>query len=187
MTYLYAKTFWPRALLKGPKRSFVVLVLVVLVVGVETFCLNVLNGTKSVQANKKCAREQKMCKGTKNVPKSQNEVHKVPIVMGAKCYILWVTHYGIKLPCLPFMDGFMWPCMVLYGLVWPYVALYGFIAFVWPSVLLCGILWPSYGFLSQFMVCLWSLMAEYRLSRGHRSKFIWSCLDKSLLQIVLNI
>ena len=33
--------FWPRATLKGPKRSFVVVVLVVLVVGVETWAKNV--------------------------------------------------------------------------------------------------------------------------------------------------
>ena len=75
--------------------------------------------------------EQKMCKGTKNVSKSQNEVHKSPNCNGSKVlYSVTVTRYGIKLPCLPFMDGFMWPCMALYGLVWPYVAPYGFIAFV---------------------------------------------------------
>ena len=45
------------------------------------------------QAPKMYQIEQKLCKGTKNVqenknvPKSQNEVHKVAIVMGAKCYI----------------------------------------------------------------------------------------------------
>ena len=31
------------------------------------------NGTKIIQGNKKCAREKKMCKRTKNVPTSQNE------------------------------------------------------------------------------------------------------------------
>ena len=44
-----------------------------------------------------------MCKGTKNVPISQKEVHKVPIAMGAKS-----SNYEIELPCLP--------CMALYGL-----------------------------------------------------------------------
>ena len=47
-----------------------------------------------------------MCKGTKNVPISQNEVHKVPIAMGANCYLVWHI-------------------MLLNCRVWPYVALYG--------------------------------------------------------------
>ena len=68
-----------------------------------------------------------------------------------------VTRYGIEIQCLPFIDGFVWPCMALYGLVWPYVAPYGLIAYhrhglVWPSVFLYGILGPFYGFLSHFMV-----------------------------------
>ena len=49
-------------MLKGPKRSFVVVVVLVLVVGVvETLAKNDLNRTKFVHGNKKCAREQKMC------------------------------------------------------------------------------------------------------------------------------
>ena len=87
-----------------------------------------------------------MCKGTKNVPKSQNEVHKDPIVMGAKCYNLWQWHVMV-LNCSVCLS---W--MALCGLVWPYVAQYVFIAFVWPSVFLHGHLWPSYGFLLHFMV-----------------------------------
>ena len=43
--------FLPRATLKGPKRSFVVLV----VDGVETSFKNVPKRTKTVQENKKCA------------------------------------------------------------------------------------------------------------------------------------
>ena len=50
-------------MLKGPKRSFVVVV----VLGVESKAKNISNGTKIVQANKKCAREKKMFKGTKKV------------------------------------------------------------------------------------------------------------------------
>ena len=50
---------------------------------------NFSNGTKIVQGNKKSAREQKTCKGTKtkNVPISQNDDRKGH--MGAKCYVLW--------------------------------------------------------------------------------------------------
>ena len=45
--------FWPRATLKGPKRSFVVVVLVVvLVLGVETWAKNVTNVTKNVSKHK---------------------------------------------------------------------------------------------------------------------------------------
>ena len=47
---------------------------------------NAPNGTKSVREQKVFQMEQKMCKGTKNVPISQNEVHKRP--MRAKCYLL---------------------------------------------------------------------------------------------------
>ena len=49
--------FWPRAMLKGPKRSFVV---VFLRVGGESWAKNVPNRTKIVRGNKKCVREQKM-------------------------------------------------------------------------------------------------------------------------------
>ena len=54
-------------MLKGPKRSFVVVVvlLVLVVLGVESSSKNVPNGTKIVQGNKKCAQ------GTKNVPREQ--------------------------------------------------------------------------------------------------------------------
>ena len=61
-------------MLKGPKRSFVVLDL-----GVDSKAKTVPNGTKIVQGNKKCASEQKM------FLKSS------------------VAHFGIELPCLPFM------------------------------------------------------------------------------------
>ena len=53
-------------MLKGLKRSFVVVVVVVLGV-VETWVKNALDGTKNVQGNKKCAWKPKMFKGTKNV------------------------------------------------------------------------------------------------------------------------
>ena len=49
-------------MLKGPKRSFVVLVLDA-VLGVESKAKNVRNGTKIVQGNKKYAREE-----TRDVP-----------------------------------------------------------------------------------------------------------------------
>ena len=50
--------------------------------------------------------EQKMCKGTQNVPVSLNEVHEVPIAMGAK----WLLWYLIAVFAL---YGLMWPRMVL--------------------------------------------------------------------------
>ena len=61
-----------------------------------------------------------MCKGTKNVPISQNEAHKITIGMGAKCYL-----HIMELNCRV--------C-----LVWPYVALYGL---MWPCMALCGLVW----------------------------------------------
>ena len=120
---------WPRALLKGPKRSFDVVV-VLLLLGVETSSKSNKNcaweqrnckETKNVKGNKKCAREQKMCKGTKNFPRGQKEVQKFPIAMGAKS-----SCYGIELPCLPCIalyDLVLWPCMALNSLIWPCMVL----------------------------------------------------------------
>ena len=52
---------------------------------------------KNVQGNKK-SREQKV-KGTKNVPLSQNEVHRDP--MAAEYYLLW----SFMVLC-----SHVWPC-----------------------------------------------------------------------------
>ena len=105
--------FWPRALLKGPKRSFIV------VVGMDTWAKSVTNGTKNVRN-------------------------------------------GLIRPSTASSD-LLWYCMAFYGLEW----------FLWHIVVLFGLL---YGL-------LWPFMAKYRIdltsivfSRGHRSKFIWSCL-----------
>ena len=51
---------WPRALLKGPKRSFVVLVLLLVVVGVETWIRNGTNVTKQFLMGTKNVREQNL-------------------------------------------------------------------------------------------------------------------------------
>ena len=69
-----------------------------------------------------------MCKGTKNVPIKQNEVHKVPIAMGAKCYL-----HIIEWNCRVLFD-----CIGLCGHMWPYVALCDL---MWPYVALCGLEW----------------------------------------------
>ena len=57
LTTIFQLSFWPRALLKGPKRSFVVLVLVL---GVESSSKNVTNGTNSVCKQNVLHNEQKM-------------------------------------------------------------------------------------------------------------------------------
>ena len=75
-------TFWPRATLRGPKRSFVIVGVVIYVAGVEKWVKNVQNGKKcareqkNVQENKKCAGNKKRALETKNVPLSKNEVYK---------------------------------------------------------------------------------------------------------------
>ena len=61
-----------------------------------------------------------------------------------------MTRYGIELPCLPFMYG--WLYVALYGIIWPFVALCGPIWFYCFCVFLYGLLWHSYGFQSHFMV-----------------------------------
>ena len=67
----------------------------------------------------------------------------------------FVTHYCMELTC-----------MAMCGPVWPYLALFG----VAPIILcsFCGL-----------FIC--NIVALYRLSRGHRSKLIWSCLNAYLL------
>ena len=61
--------FWPRAPLKGPKRSFVVLVL-----SMETQVKNVPNWTKIVQENKKCASVIRLIQARclEHIPKAGN-------------------------------------------------------------------------------------------------------------------
>ena len=109
--------FLPRAKLKGPKRTFVVVVLVVLLVG--------------LQMEQKRARKQKMCKGTKNVPISQNKVHNSQ--MEAKWHIM--AHNGIESQCLHYKAfyGILWPHMVL--LLFTAIAMFGgLFELAWPCV-----------------------------------------------------
>ena len=86
-------------------------------------------GTKNVQGNKKCAKEQTMCKeqktnkGTKNVPMSQNEAHKVTIA--AKCYL-----HIMELNCHVCL---VWPYVALYDLMWSSMFLLLFMA-------MCGLI-----------------------------------------------
>ena len=67
-----------------------------------------------------------------------------------------MAFYGLLWSCMA-LHGLVWPCMALYGLAWPCMALYGL---VWPSLAFYGLLWQNIVF-----------------SRGHRSKFIWSCFS----------
>ena len=115
-------------------------------------------GTKSVISKKKNPNFSKKCLGTKNIPISQNETHKV---------LSSVAYCGFELQCLP--------CMALYGRVWPrMVLLLLFTAIakcglIHLSMALCDLVWS---FMALFDDLLWSFVAQYRLSRGHRSKFI---------------
>ena len=145
--------FWPRAMLKGPKRSFVVVVVLILVV------LGVKSWAKSFP------REQ-------NLSCKSNEAHKVPIAMEAKCYLLWhitVINYSVCLgwphvalnewpfvasvwsywfsrpwPCVSLFD-FIWSCFcfvdwileVHNGLVWPFLALFDTLCILAGHVAVC--------------------------------------------------
>ena len=74
-----------------------------------------------------------------------------------------------------------------HGHVWPFSTQHGLALF---CMVFYGIVWPFYGFVCK-LYC--TFMAKYRcdltcivFSRGHRSKFIWSCslntgLSKNLL------
>ena len=54
--------FWPRAMLKGPKRSFVV---VVFLGGLESWAKNFQNGTKMFQMEQRMCANKNFYKGTK--------------------------------------------------------------------------------------------------------------------------
>ena len=78
--------FLPRALYKGPKRSLVVVV----VVGVETWAKNVHNVTKNVREQNLLQIEQKnVTKGTKNFG-NENGVWIDMII--AKCLCCRILH-----------------------------------------------------------------------------------------------
>ena len=147
--YLSYFFFFDRKLCEsGPKRSFAVVLLLV-VVGVETWVKNGTNqtkkvqGKKNVQANKKCAREQKMCKGTKSV------LLWHIMVLNCRVWLVWLFLA---------LCGLVWSCKALCGLVWlllfTAMARCGVIRL---SMALCDPVRPFYG-----LICiLWSLMAEY--------------------------
>ena len=64
--------------------------------------------------------EQKTFKGTRNVPLSQNEVLRDPMV--AKCYLLW------HIIVLNWHFCLVWPYVALNE--WPYLASNGHVAFL---------------------------------------------------------
>ena len=120
----------------------------------------------------KCCKPNKNC--AKNVPTSQNEVHKGS--KGANFYILW--HF-MTLNCHVF-------------LVWPFVAMYGHaVAFqghrhVWPHStkhVLCDLVWACmalYGLAWRCMAFLWSHMIFY----GRILSFL-AVIDPNLFGLVL--
>ena len=126
--------FWPRAMLKGHKRSFVVVVL-----GVKSWAKNVP-------------------KRTKNVLVSQNEVRKVPTAMAAKCYLLW---HIMVLNCRVYL---VWPYLTLneWPFIWPRMVLLLFMAMVmcgliWLSIAFCDLVWSCIALYGLVMV----LIASY--------------------------
>ena len=81
---------------------------------------------------------------------------------------------------------FLWSCIAFYGfyydLVWHFMAFYGIL---WHFMAFYGILWLFIVLYGRSMVLYGRSMANYlfdwtciAFSRGHRSKFIWSCLHK---------
>ena len=95
----YQKLFWPRAPLKGPKRSFVVVVVLGVV---ETW-------VKMEQKN--------VTKGTINVRKRQS------CLKGQKHYfMLFLLHFIAMCGLLRLCMVLYGLCMVIYGLLWPSLA-----------------------------------------------------------------
>ena len=85
----------------------------------------------------------------------------------------WQNHYFVFSRQSMALYDLAWPWSAYCGLVWPFMVLYGltlssmvFYGIVW---LFYGLAWPFYGKKS-----IWTYMV---FSRGHSSKFIWSCLS----------
>ena len=72
----------------------------------------------------------------------------------AFCYLVWSCCFSRPWPCMASFD-LAWHCVTSCGFVRPCVA------FLWYHMALYGLLWQNIVF-----------------SRGHRSKFIWSCSHK---------
>ena len=107
------------------------------------------------QGNKKCAREQKMCKGTKNVLLWHIKVLNCRVCLVwlfvAFCGLLWpyVSSYGVVDAFYRYnMAGIVWSSVVLYGLLWPCMTCYGL---VWPVMALYRLVRSFYGLIWHFM------------------------------------
>ena len=89
-------TFWPRATLKGPERSFVVVALVLLG-DVEPGAKNVSNGTEDVCEQKCFQMEQKMCANKKCSKWKKNEWMNSKTIMEL-CRLEWtfVAQYAMR-------------------------------------------------------------------------------------------
>ena len=118
--------------------------------------------------NKKCAREQKMCKGTKNVPKG---------FCGTLWY--WIALYGL-----------VWPCMPLYGLVWPHmVLLLLFMAIAVCCLIqlsmalwLCDLSWSWRAFLWSYMA-FWGFIWHFMVFSGNISS-LFAVIDLNSFGLV---
>ena len=111
-------TFATRAQLKGPKRSFLAVITVLL--GVETWAKNVPKGTKNVhqqnlfQANNNCYKTKKTLFAIENREKWTNSATEWQKVINHGFFI--VAFHGI-----------VWP-------TWPFIVLYGFLSLLWQNI-----------------------------------------------------
>ena len=137
--FLHPVLFLPRAMIKGPKSSFVVVIVLHLVGSVESWAKNVLNGTKNVR--------KQICSKSKNKCYERNK----------KCsqWKSWFQNDLIRLSTIS--NDLLW--------YWPYCnGLYGISSYCF------------YGLKLYFIAKYWFDSTWIVFSRGHRSKFIWSCL-----------
>ena len=127
---------WPRGTLKGPKRSFVV---VALLLGVESSSKLFLGtkdvrGSKNFRGNKKCSYQSKLSSLSPNC--NGSKVWLITILNFCVC-LAWpylalyvVASYGLGVAfhcygqmCPPF--DLVWPCVTKCGLVRPFMVVYG--------------------------------------------------------------
>ena len=134
------KNVWPRAT-QGPKRSFVVFVLLG---GVESWAKIFPNGTKKVRKQKMFQMEQKVFANRKCAKWNIKCAREQKMLQWEQSVILYDTLW-------------YWSAMfALHGPVWSRMVL----LLLFTAINMFGLVWRNIVF-----------------SRGHRSKFIWSCFN----------
>ena len=164
--------FWPRALLKGPKRNFVV------VVGVETWAKSFTNQTKNVRTEN-CFKLNR--KSRVKVTKSSLYIFTALLVGLSDLFC------GLVLP-FTILHRLVWSCMVLYGILWYCMAFYGrvwFYGIIWSCMVFSRehrskLIWSCFDLIGLELE--FSLCKKNYISLNHKCFII---LSKTFCKIII--